>query len=124
SSVFDSSADSYPEALIAFLLARGLNLNTDDNINLTAAEYDYRMSLITNYCAMVVKRAIARNISADKNDRVVMRYPPQGQELSYDRPDQGIIVVNKNVYTKFLNEGGSPEAIMGSYLVDRQSDST
>lgn len=120
--VFDGSADSYPEALVCFLLCRGLVQNPDDNINMSAANYDSGMAMISNYSAMVVKRAMRHFARADKNERVVLRYPRQGQELSYDNPEQGVIVVNKTVYDKFLAEGGSPEAVMGSYLFDRSDN--
>ena len=122
SNVFDTNVDNYPEALICFLLARGLSLNPDDNINMSANDYDSAMALVSNYSAGVVRGAMKRFDNVDKFDRVVLRYPPLGQELSFDRPEQGVIVVNKITYERFLEQGGSPEAIMGSYLLDRQTD--
>lgn len=123
SSVFGASADSYPEALICFLIARGLMQNPDDNINMTASKYDMGMAFISNYSAMVIKRGMNSFDSADKHDRIVLRYPAPGQELSFDRPEQGIIVVNKPAYDRYLEQGGTPEAIMGSYLLDRKTHS-
>lgn len=124
SNVFSNAVDSYPEALICFLLVRGLTLNPDDNINMSAADYDVSMAMVSNYAAGIVKAGMKRYENADKNDRVVMRFPPLGQELSFDRPDQGVIVVNKPSYDRFLEQGGSPEAIMGCYLLDRETDAS
>lgn len=124
SNVFEGSAENYPEGLICFLLARGLILNPDENINMSAADYDKAMAMVSNYAAITVKRGMTKSTNADKYNRMVLRYPPQGQELSYDRPEQGVIVVNKNVYESFLKEGGSPEVVMGAYLADRETDST
>lgn len=124
SNVFGNGPDSYPEALICFLLARGLTLSTDENINMSAADYDIAMALVSNYAAVTVQCGMLRYKSADKNDRVVMRYPPRGQELSFDRPEQGVIVVNQSSYERFLEQGGTPEVIMGSYLTDRQTDAS
>lgn len=122
STVFDGGADTYPEALICFLLCRGLSLNPDDNINMSASEYDKAMAMVSNYSAVTVKTAMQRHRTVDKLGRLVLRYPRLGEELSYDKPEQGVIVVNKRIYDRFLNEGGSPEVVMGSYLHDRVND--
>lgn len=117
--VFDGEARSYPEALICFLICRGLTVNHDDDINMSSSTYDLGMAMISNYAAMVLKRAKRQLDRSDKNEKVVLRYPRPGEELTYDSPEKGIIVVNQSVYAKFLEEGGSPEVIMGSYLTGR-----
>lgn len=122
--VFNGTPNSYPEALICFLLCRGLSLNPDDSINMTAGAYDSAMAYISNYSANVIIAGMQNHQNADKYDRVVLRFPPPGQEYSYDKPEQGVIVVNKTSYERYLSEGGSPESIMGSYLTDRETDAS
>lgn len=114
-------SNSYINAIIVFLIALGLSKDFDPNITLSKSEYENQMSNVICYSAMVVKQAIGRKKSNSITKYLVDSFPPANQEFSYDEPSKGVIVVNKDLYNQFLEAGGTPEAIMGSYLSDREN---
>lgn len=105
--------------LAYFLLARGLSKNIGDNINLTLNEYNALMSNAVHGSGNLVKHHMSARNANFNQDTLVLHYPKSGLEASRSRANEAVILVNPDVYKKYLEEGGTPESIMGSYLSDR-----
>lgn len=119
--IIGKDSSSYINAIIVFLIARGLTQDLDEHINLNKATYDNVMSAIICYSALVVKQAIATRKAGSVTKYLVESFPPANEEYSYTDPSRGVIIVNKALYDQFLESGGTPEVVMGAYLSDRQN---
>lgn len=119
-SIVPNSETSYPIALLGFLLALGLMNNLDDNINMSKSDYEVKISQLVSYFAGLVNLAVSLRETQRNSKRLVVKYPLAGEELSFNNPSKGIILVNRDIYREFLEAGGTPEALMGSYLTDKK----
>ena len=119
-SIVPNSEVNYPIALLGFLLSLGLMNNLDDNINMSKSDYEVKISQLVSYFAGIVNVAISQRDTWRASKRLVVKYPLAGEELTYNNAAKGIILVNREVYQEYLEAGGSPEAIMGSYLTNKK----
>ncbi len=119
--VIGKDTNSYINAIIVFLIGLGLSKDLDPNIPLSKSEYELQMSNVICFAGMVVKQAISRRKSNSITKYLVDSFPPANEEFSYTETNKGIIVVNKSLYDQYLEAGGTPEAIMGAYLSDREN---
>lgn len=108
-------------AVIALLLCWGLVKNIQDGIGLSLDEYKKRMEIFSGGCCGVISQSISRYERAGKNNDMVISYPVSNRQFCYDDLERNHVVVNGNVYNKFLEMGGRPEMVFGSYLSDRET---
>lgn len=113
--------DTYAKAIIALLIGSALVKNQDDNINMPAGAYDNAMTTLIRWCGDKIIQGQDQVAYRKSSDTVVISYPPSGSEGAFLNPQDAIIWVDPLTYRNFLDNGGTPEMIMGSYLVDRNT---
>lgn len=112
---------TFDTALLALLMCWGLVKNTQEGLNISLNDYTVKMQIFAAACCGVINQAISRYERNAKNKTLVVQYPASNRQFCYDELDKNHIVVNSETYAKFLELGGSPEMIFGSYLTDRQN---
>lgn len=113
------NAPNYETAIIALLLCWGLVRNLQDGISLSDRDYKASMEIFSAACCGIISQAISRYERNVKNKNLVLEYPSSDRQFCYDEPENNCIVVNSETYARFLETGGRPEMIFGSYLTDR-----
>lgn len=113
------NAVNYEVAIIALLLCWGLVRNLQDGVSLSHNDYKGSMEVFSAACCGVISQAVSRYERNAKNKNLVLQYPGYNRQFCYDEPEKNIIVVNGETYARFLETGGRPEMIFGSYLTDR-----
>lgn len=113
--------DHYAKSIIVLLIASALIKNQDDNINMSAGAYDNAMVSLLRWCGDKIIQGQDQIAYRKSTDTVVINYPPTGSEGAFLNPQDAVIMVDPDTYAAFLDNGGTPEMIMGSYLVDRQT---
>lgn len=111
--------DSFDSALIALLLCWGLSQNLQDGINLSHSEYKTIMNIFSSGCCGIISQSISKYERAGKNKDLIIKYPANNRQFCYDDVSKNNIIVNGETYAKFLEMGGTPEMIFGSYLTTR-----
>ena len=111
----------YEVAIIALLLCWGLVRVPQENINLPLNEYKTKMEIFSAGCAGIIAQAISRYERAAGSKNLVVQYPARERQFCYDELEKNHIIVNPEVYAKFLEMGGRPEMIFGNYLTRRDT---
>lgn len=99
-------------ALIVFLISRRLCENIIEDANMTASEYMRVASDYRNQSAARICDVLDQFSREDKNEQLVYNY-------------SGLkITVNSTAYRKYLNSGGSAEALYGAILSGNKAPTT
>ena len=98
-------------AILAHVFARSLLSDPPEGTGMNLQDYTEYMSRVISQSGRVIYQ-ILRNRQADRNRRqLIRRYPSNLHMLGQEIVE---IVVNADVYTDWLNDGGTPEVLMGS----------
>lgn len=113
----DASSHSRDYALAYFILAFSIN-NADlqDGINMDLNQYRTALGLILAHTATVCLNHMGTR-DREKEQGVLVRHYPAVAEMYRDCGAQ--IVVNGDLYEKWLEEGGCPDAVLGCFVSDR-----
>lgn len=111
--------DQYESAIIALLLCWGLVKNVQEGISLSLSDYKTNMEIFSSACCGVISQSISRYERSVASKNLVLQYPASNRQFCYDETEKNIIVVNGETYAHFLEMGGTPEMVFGSYLTDR-----
>lgn len=116
------------EALVVLLFAHTLCRDkvAEDFISDKYSLGEVRQSLetIASMAANEVRVTLGKVDRREKNKRLIVSYPEVGRPLTYKgNTDPLQIVVDKALYTEFLEIGGSPDLLCGAYIVDQQKSS-
>lgn len=109
----------YQTTIIALLLCWGLTKNVQDDIDISLSEYKDVMEAFSASCCGMISQAIHRYERGVKNKNLVLQYPVDNRQFCFDDPSKNCIIVDTETYANFLEAGGRPEMIFGSYLTDR-----
>lgn len=109
----------YETAIIALLLCWGLVRQVQEGISLPLSEYKTSMEIFSLACCGIINQGISRYERNVKNKSLVLSYPASNRQFRYDDMENNTIVVNGETYSRFLEMGGVPEMIFGSYLTNR-----
>ena len=113
-SYFDKPGSYTAETLVAFILARNLNMNVPDGVN---AELEVYRLVTSNFIAEFGRRVyqILRRRDRIIRQKELIEFMPHESDVGSE------IRVNGEVYRNYLKEGGTPEAIIGACLrgIDR-----
>tara|TARA_B100001057_G_scaffold463613_1_gene517774 strand:+ start:18459 stop:19832 length:1374 start_codon:yes stop_codon:yes gene_type:complete len=99
----------YSEIVVAFVLARNLNMNVPEGVNEELAFYRERTAFFIAEFGRRVFQALRRQERIERQNDIIDYMPPAdfaGAEIR----------VNASVYRRYLKEGGTPEAIIGACL--------
>lgn len=113
--------DTYAKAIITLLIASALIKEDEDNIDMSASAYDNAMTTVIRWCGDKIIQGQDQVAYRKNSDTVVISFPASGSEGAFLNPQDAVIWVDPVTYRNFLDNGGTPEMVMGSYLVDRQT---
>ena len=108
------------QPLLVFLIAQKLVDNIPEGVNVSPQMYSEYISSIMAQAGRALCRQIERRESIAKNRILINGWP------NLDADDLGlksvVIEVNGDVYNKWLQDGGTPEVIFGSFVSDRATN--
>lgn len=114
----------YESALFAVLLAKHFLKETPEGVQMELEKYNAcLMTVIAAGCAFL-GRTIEKYERNIRKGGLILKFPVRGREFLFNESFSGEndILVNPEVYDEYLNQGGSPEAIIGSYLTSNIVD--
>lgn len=97
--------------IILYFLVDSLVTDPLEGTGLGLAEYENAMGALRNQVGLVAHMALRQYDDAVNAGRMVIRRPAAG--TFQFREGDGSVVVYAEVYRKFLDQGGSPEALIG-----------
>lgn len=106
--------------LAVHLIARSLLENIPEGVDMSADEYRLMMAGVLEQTGRTICRLFDERENDRENRRLVIQWPMQNAEFRADQPTCGHLVVNGDVYTQWLSEGGTPEILLGSSVTDRE----
>lgn len=111
---YTSNVKKWNEMLVVHLFARYFLENPPSDANMTLERFRQYMARVMSQSGRVVV-SIMKQRELDRSGRsLVKSWPVDNQR------QQVYIDVNGDVYNDFLEKGGSPEVLLGSYVSDRQ----
>ncbi|MBE0438356.1 MAG: hypothetical protein IBX57_01120 [Gammaproteobacteria bacterium] len=108
-------------ALIIHMWARKLYLNAPEGTGMSLSVYKDYMSTLLAVTGRTVLSTISRRESDIKLKRLLTSYPLNKDAVGKSNV---VIKVNGDVYNKWLEDGGSPETIIGAFLTDGEKGYT
>lgn len=109
------------DALIGiYLLGNGLSRSLPDGVAVELTRLEMQMAQWLQQVGARLTANLEGRERAVKSKQLVVRYPGGAALASTADPSiLNAIVVNNDVYKEFLEEGGSPEVLFGSYLTNQ-----
>lgn len=102
-----------PESVVALLLTRNLFANIPEGAyGMEETPYQLELARVACWHAEVIQRFLRETEASEATDRLIVSFPNDG---SMYQEDKAIVVCGKG-YAKFLDLGGSVDAIYGSYV--------
>jgi len=109
-------------ALLIHLMARRLQKDIPDGINMPKEDYNVMMSKLIEQSGRAINRVFELRDRDIKAKKLVLRYPEPDMEGALQYPDQAVILVNGDVWEAWLKDGGVPEILFGAYIRDQERD--
>lgn len=103
--------------LLIHLMAKGLQTKIPEGTALDLDVYRGFMIDIVEQSGRALNRVLDKRIENDKRKNLVCRWPTT--DIAYMRNGEGVIVVDGLLYNRWLEQGGCPEIIFGSFLTDK-----
>lgn len=111
------NGESADEALVAYLIATNMFNNPPENSGMGLEHYRSYMSDIMAQSGRMLLQILDRRERDFKNNVLIKSWPYSDGDLGAKLVE---IYVNGDVYNKFLKEGGTPEAIIGSFVSSKE----
>lgn len=115
-----------PEArrktLIIHLLARRLSANVLEGIEMELNDYRELMAGVIEQSGRGVCRILETRTRNRLQKRMITRWPQEGAEYMVSYPEAAQIEVNNDLYEEWLERGGRPEILYGSFITDRNEN--
>ena len=106
------------EALATFIIANALKNKSPFDVSVNQDTYTRQLETILYYVAPYIATAVERFEQDAARDVLVLSYP-----VTRNMKDAKICV-NASTYNKWLENGGTPEIILGASLLDQPTDGT
>jgi hypothetical protein len=103
--------------IILYFLVDSLVTDPLEGTGLGLAEYENAMGALRNQVGLIAHMALRQYDDAINAGKMVIRRPRAG--TFQFRDGDGQVVVFAEVYRKFLDQGGSPEALIGGATTDK-----
>jgi hypothetical protein len=108
------------QILLCHLLARKLLAEIPEGLDVPLPAYRAHVSDILNQSGVAILGVLKNRQDQITHKKLVIAFPTA--EPVGVKAENGIIMVNGDVYNAWLKEGGSPEILMGSYITDRNTN--
>ncbi len=109
---FASNRLNVPHCAVAYLLAKGMFDNPPEGVKLSKADYELQVSSVLAQAGRRLCRAIETRKEDLRTKFLVISMPQPGWNYNGQN-----IVVNGDVYDKFLADGGTPEILIGNVQI-------
>lgn len=107
--------------LAIFIIANALKNKRPFEVALTDSDYNMRLEQIMYFIGGTIANIVKEHDASVASGRMIISYPG----LNIDQNDGTTnIIVNGDIYHSWLDAGGTPEVILGSYITDRNVDAT
>lgn len=103
-------------ALLSFLLAKKFMNDVPEGVNMGLSDYKAYVSSIMEQSGRVLAIYLRKQADQFKRQTLVLDYPRRRPEAVY-ATDNASIKVDKHIYNEWLSQGGSPEILLGAYVV-------
>lgn len=106
------------DILVIYLLAHRLYHDVPEGVTVSLSAYRESLVTLMAQSARSIAGVSAMRLRDVQQKKLIVRYPTE----SIDRavPGQTFITVNGVVYNEWLNEGGSIEVLLGSYVTEKE----
>ncbi len=117
----------FESALFSILLAKSFMKETPEGVAMPLEDYNSALSTVIAAGCVFLGRTITKYENNIRKGGLILKFPVRGREYNFEDTFSGEndILVSPDVYEEYLNQGGSPEAIIGSYLtsniIDKES---
>ncbi len=108
--------------LIVHLLARRLSANVLEGVEVPLNDYRELMAGVIEQSGRGVCRVLETRTRNRLQKRMITRWPQEGAEYMVNNPDAAQIEVNNDLYEEWLEQGGRPEILYGSFITDRNEN--
>lgn len=99
-----------------------LSANVPDTEDIELEDFREYIAVLRAATGRLIARRIGMLDKAIRAKRMVIRYPSEEQIRSLENEGGEIrLIVNQQVYKRWLEDGGSPEILLGAALSDRNS---
>lgn len=106
--------------LAIFLIARRLLTDIPDFAALSLNDHRSVLASIMSQAAAGANGVVRLRERSAKLNTLIRSYPSTDINMSVGNGNEIIIYVNGDVYSRWLNDGGTPETIMGAFITDRK----
>lgn len=108
------------DILLTFLIANGFENHLPDGVGMPLDELRNAMANMREQAG----RAIAAELQRRQRDlrNKVMVFAVQERDWEFSKKGRTVVMVNNDVYLKYLDDGGTVEAIYGAALMGEQMD--
>ena len=112
----------YPnELLVIFAMSRHFQENVPEGTTIELTQYKNWMTDIQSQVGRGLYRVLERREMNSRQNTLLHEWPMLNiNNYGLDR-GVGYITVNSDVYRRWLDEGGSPETLMGAFVTDKES---
>jgi len=117
--VTDSGLDRN-DMLLAFLIANGFESHMPDGIDVSLEALRNNLANMREQAGRAVANEMQRRQRDVRNK--VMVFSVQEHDWEFSNKGRTVVMVNNDVYLKFLEEGGSVEAIYGAALMGERME--
>lgn len=112
---------SRKQSIIIYLLTKGLRANIPEGVDMDEISYQEAMALVQAQAGRIVSRCIERRQFLKDTKSLVLDWPMRGRDHLTEDAQLSQILVNTDVYNKWLEDGGKPEILFGSAVTDRET---
>lgn len=108
--------------LVIHLMARRLKQKVLEGIEMDLGDYESMMATVIEQSGRSICRVLEVRQRDIRQNRLITHWPSEGAETFVNRPDAAVICVNGDLYNKWLEVGGKPEILFGSFIMDRNEN--
>lgn len=108
------------EVLVAHLLALGLRKKIIEGIEMPLTDYESTMAIVIEQTGRGICRVFETRDIHRRQKKMVLRWPAANAEYSVNSAEYSTIEVNEDIYNEWLQQGGRPEMVYGSYITDKR----
>lgn len=108
--------------IVVFCLARKFFSDAPEGASVTLQQLRDWMSTLMNQTGRIICQVMERRNRENRKNRLVVSYP--GGNIDIHKNNGANILVNADVYPRWIKEGGTPEALMGAAVTDKEMSYT
>lgn len=116
---YPSQEEARNTLLAVFLMAANLKENPPEEAGIDLNTFRKALRDVVEQAGRLIMREFEKHATDVKSGTLLRAWPTYDTNTALQAGR--VISVNGDVYTKWLNEGGSPEVLLGSYITDRNT---